>query len=621
MKGWGRTVKGFIGKICQRAAIFFMIFALDVTGCFPAPMPVKAAESAAGAAELDNAGEQDDAAEPDNSGESGETDGTEHTAAPGKPGTPDVAMALTHIDRQGVLYTLTGASCYVAGFEKTVESTVKIPSQIEDGGKTYEVKGLEEAAFISCTALKKIEIPNNLSVAAEVFQGCTKLKSIHILPVESTVKKSKKTSVVTIKINGALLTTSADEELEIAEDTIREAAFDEKTEEVTLQVYIEDNSNYMVGDALPVQIILQEKAARTLADSGKSFQLKVRDAGGGNYYVKVSAKDMKLVAGDLRLAVQKKALRETTGALKEDLTKAFRKNGVSSGKAQILSYTFGSDSRTNVSLVLPAEGTGAAPGSKVYVYRYDKGRHIFAAVSFHSYTVSKNGNITLPISKGGTFVVTKKAFRKMSRQPASEFLTEAGAVYYIDKNGREMHGWRKIVGDYYYFDRENGKMAAGKKVDSVQLLADGRAKQTSSAVARIQTMMKARAVVERLIKPTDTDSQKIEKCFRWVFPFPYRRYRRLQPIYKQAGWEVTFANDIFDRKQGCCVSDSCAVAFLLHECGFKDVYVGIDTGHAWVELNGRVYDPLFAEARGFNKYYNIPYSSYYMSRPVLKRKI
>lgn len=69
------------------------------------------------------------------------------------------------------------------------------------------------------------------------------------------------------------------------------------------------------------------------------------------------------------------------------------------------------------------------------------------------------------------------------------------------------------------------------------------------------------------------------------------------------------------------MSDAAAVAFMFHECGYEEVYVACDTSHAWVELEGRVYDPLFAEARGFNKYYNIPYSSYYASKPVLKRKI
>ena len=66
-----------------------------------------------------------------------------------------------------------------------------------------------------------------------------------------------------------------------------------------------------------------------------------------------------------------------------------------------------------------------------------------------------------------------------------------------------------------------------------------------------------------------------------------RDIRFLKKIYKQKGWESTFADDIFIHGDGCCVSESAALAFLVHEAGYKTVYVAHDSEHAWVELNGK----------------------------------
>ena len=59
---------------------------------------------------------------------------------------------------------------------------------------------------------------------------------------------------------------------------------------------------------------------------------------------------------------------------------------------------------------------------------------------------------------------------------------------------------------------------------------------------------------------------------------------------------------------------------------YKNVYVCADAvqsnnnAHAWCEINGYVYDPLFAEAKSYSKYYGATYGSYGLY-PVLKYKI
>lgn len=530
----------------------------------------------------------------------------------------------SYMDGQGIVYTLMPENqCYVSGYSENIQNSVKIPTDIEKDGENYEVKGIYEGAFEGCAALKTVQISNTVTtIAADVFKGCSHLKEISVTLDQRSETIKGKTSVVTAKMDAGLLITSAKVSLNIGAAFVDRAVTDKKADKVYVKLFVAANDNYPGEDATPHNIILEKAAVKMLADSGKGFRLQVRDALGSSYYVDVKASDLKGMKGNLQLAVCKKEVNDITGDLKTDLKKVFQKNSLKAKGAEIFSYSFGEDAKTAVNLTIPIKDVkGAKSGSKVYVYKYDKAKHVFASVSFHPYVVSESGNIQLTIAKSGTYVVTGRELQAMSRKPSKEFVTEGNAVYYIDKNGEPVRGWKKLGKEYYYFDRKSGKMAAGKEVDSVKLKADGTARQTKASVARIKTMIKARAIVEKITKSTDSIEQKREKCFRWVFQFPYHRYRRLQPIYKQPGWEVTFANDIFDHKQGCCVSEAAAVAFMFHECGYEEVYVACDTGHAWTELEGRVYDPLFAEARGYSKYYNIPYSSYYMSRPVLKRKI
>jgi hypothetical protein len=141
-------------------------------------------------------------------------------------------------------------------------------------------------------------------------------------------------------------------------------------------------------------------------------------------------------------------------------------------------------------------------------------------------------------------------------------------------------------------------------------------------VEKIRTMITARKLVGKITKYTDSRETKRYKCFKWIFPFPYVRHRLLKPIYKTKGWEMKFANDIFNKHSGCCVADAAAFAFLMRECGYGygDVYVCHDTSHAWTEIKGRVYDPLFAEAKSFKRNYNVSYKTYRL-HPVGRRKI
>lgn len=518
-----------------------------------------------------------------------------------------------YTDRQGIRYDLYGdGTCIVSGYTEELQSTVCIPSQISYEDMDYIVRGIDGSAFEKCSRLRTIEIPDQITdLPAGTFSECSKLKNIYILPTNVKVKKSGKNTVITVKLSNVWKEEAGRVQLEVDEDVVQKAVSQKSTDTVTL----------FLSDLDSKRILLQESAVKAIAGSGKDLKVRIRDSKGSSCYLKIGAEQMKQAEGALDLTMRELQTEDTSGGLRTDLKKALTKSNIRTDQVQILEFSFGKSAKTNTDIIVPAADiSGIREGSQLYVYRYEKSRRTFAGISFRPYTVSKQGNLTIPVFKNSTFVISKAPFQSMVRKPANEFLTESGSTYYVGKDGKAVCGWRKICGEYYYFDRETGKMSSGGKVDSIKINKNGTAVQTEANVKKIRTMMKARAVMEQVTNASDSKSQKIEKCFRWIFQFPYRRYRRLKPIYRQPGWEVTFANDIFDHHQGCCVSEASAAAFLFHECGYETVYVACDTGHAWVELNGRVYDPLFAEARGFSQYYNIPYAGYGM-RPVEKRKI
>ena len=136
-------------------------------------------------------------------------------------------------------------------------------------------------------------------------------------------------------------------------------------------------------------------------------------------------------------------------------------------------------------------------------------------------------------------------------------------------------------------------------VDGIRLNADGSAVSSTYNNEKIRTMITARTIMESITNKSDSREVKLEKCFNWVMKHPYKRYRTLVVARQTAGWEMLFANDHFERGNGCCVSDACAFAFLAHECGYPTVYVCDDTSHAWTEIDGYAYDPLFAQSKNY----------------------
>ncbi len=526
-----------------------------------------------------------------------------------------------YTDSQGVIYALDGDGCYVSGYTEDVLSAVAIPKELRAEDSSYVVKGIQKQAFAKCSRLKKIEISNSVNdIGKGTFSGCSNLASISVIPAEYSLKANEKASTVGIRINSVLFGEAKEVRLLLSKELVTQAAAQKAAEQIVLSVQA-DSSGDGTRYAVPEQIEFDADAVKALARCGKDLKVRLTDTDGEKYYVTMDKKNLKQVSGSWKLKLRKQKTDRTTGNLKADLQKAYKKNGISEKKTLICQMTLAGGAKAGAEIVLPVKQLLAMQaGSEIYVYRYSKSKRDFLTVLYHPAVVSKQGNVRLSVDKGGVYILSAKPFQYLCRKLTNTWITEAGSTYYLDQNGQPVCGWKKLGQDYYYFDRENGKQAAGRIVDGIRLTKSGQAVATNANVQKIQTMIKARNIVLQITKPEDTLEEKIRKCFLWVFQFPYKQYRRLNPIYRQEGWEVIFANDIFDRHQGCCVSEASATAFLFHECGCETVYVATDTGHAWVELNGRVYDPLFAEARGFDNYYNRSYEGYGMYA-VVKHKI
>ena len=274
--------------------------------------------------------------------------------------------------------------------------------------------------------------------------------------------------------------------------------------------------------------------------------------------------------------------------------------------------------------VVPADISGAAVSGLADTYGYTGAAvtpvptlkyKTEALVKGKDFTVSYKNNT----AKGtATITVTGKgnytgSFSKTFKIAGAGMVTKNGATYYYDAKGVMQTGWQEINGSYYCFDRISGKLVTNTTVNKIKVDKNGKAVSlTDYGRKRIEVMMKAHKVVQEVTNPSDSMETKRYKVFVWEYSkHPYFRWRLLSNLYPYTDeWDVDFANDIFDKGRGCCISDACAAAFLFLEIGYSDIYVCHDTSHGWLTLNGRLYDPLFAEAKNFDLNYNADYTDY-----------
>ena len=178
-------------------------------------------------------------------------------------------------------------------------------------------------------------------------------------------------------------------------------------------------------------------------------------------------------------------------------------------------------------------------------------------------------------------------------------ITENKVTYYLNKND-QVEAYKK--GSTYY--KPNGtKMTSMEKDDYV-------------------TLRRARDIVRKITTSSMSKSQKLKKCFDWVMAFPYKRQRYFPRGDK--AWASLYANDHFVRKAGDCHADAAALGYLARAIGYTDVYVCLDAPlsnaghHAWTKIDGLNYDPLFAQAKNYSKYYG---NKSYELNAIVKDKV
>ncbi len=191
----------------------------------------------------------------------------------------------------------------------------------------------------------------------------------------------------------------------------------------------------------------------------------------------------------------------------------------------------------------------------------------------------------------------------------SKFVEIGKKTYYFGKSGAMEKSWVKVGKKYYYLDRQTGVLKTKGKADGIKLGKNGAAVVNKTAKKKLAVMLQAKKIVRKQTKATDTKQQKLKKVFDWTMKAPYKRYRIIAEVRTKKNWQLDYANDVFKKGKGCCVSYSSAFAYLAKECGYSKVYLCDDSEHAWVEIGGRVYDVLFARAKSYNRYYNSTYKT------------
>lgn len=210
---------------------------------------------------------------------------------------------------------------------------------------------------------------------------------------------------------------------------------------------------------------------------------------------------------------------------------------------------------------------------------------------------------------------------------------------YFDSDGVRVTGLKKIGKKYYYFNKKGILQTSTKKVGKNTYYpnkkgvlqnwkignryynASGK-KMGSVAVKEFKTLQRAKAIAAKITTSKMTKQQKLKKCFDWVIS---KYYVTRTQGFNYPGWTADHANDHFIYGSGNCFADASAFAYLAKAIGYDPVYVCTDSkgrgAHGWCEINGRVYDPLFSEAKNYYKYYGGSYSSFYTQHPALRVKI
>ncbi|MBQ6360860.1 MAG: hypothetical protein IJJ25_06935 [Lachnospiraceae bacterium] len=240
--------------------------------------------------------------------------------------------------------------------------------------------------------------------------------------------------------------------------------------------------------------------------------------------------------------------------------------------------------------------------------------------------IKENGRIYRIGENGKRY--TKTGFRKIE-----------GKKYYFKKDHSAAVGYTKIKKKYYLFSKKGVLVTKDRKVDGVKYYIKDKKtveayksggkyyypsgkKMSKLDAYDYDTYQTARKIAADITTRKMSKAQKLKKVFKWVMKKSYITKRKFTT---KPGWIPLYANDHFHGKGSTCQGDAAAFAYLAKAVGYKKVYVCMDSprpgGHAWTEIDGKAYDPLFAQNRGFYKHYAIEYGKVFRLRPKVHIRI
>ncbi|MBO4579496.1 MAG: hypothetical protein J5715_05035 [Clostridiales bacterium] len=252
-----------------------------------------------------------------------------------------------------------------------------------------------------------------------------------------------------------------------------------------------------------------------------------------------------------------------------------------------------------------ATGWQKIDGYKYYFYRSSDGSHLKGEMA--------KGWQTIEGSRYYFFKSAKTYGRSGIMATGARNIDDRGCVFAADGKllKTDMYGWYKVNGDYYFCDRKSGKMVKDKTVNCIKIGKDGKAVKDKYSEEKIPVMIRAREIIGEICKKDDSIKEKQWKCYEYVAkpPYLFKHYPLKKYRDKYACFTAIYANNILnaygdqDKIGGECVAESAALGYLYNELDFGTVYLCDDGGHAWIEIDGRTWDPLFVEAKG-KQWYN-----------------
>ncbi|MDD7208881.1 MAG: transglutaminase domain-containing protein [Lachnospiraceae bacterium] len=215
------------------------------------------------------------------------------------------------------------------------------------------------------------------------------------------------------------------------------------------------------------------------------------------------------------------------------------------------------------------------------------------------YYFDNKGNAVVGSNKIGKTVYIFKQNGKLFCPKKARFTKVNNSYYLADRNGKAVKGWQVVDKKLYYMNK-NGMMIKDRKIENIRLGADGSAKKSSRTKLKIKVIN----IVNDITTEKMSKRQKLRACWNYCVSHSRFRYSSAKyPNLRKSGWYRDTAYDMLTTRRGNCYSFACAFAALADQVGYDcKVVCGRVSGsrdhasdgltrHAWVQINGRNYDP------------------------------